>query len=363
MDISLIHGFKRLMRHEVNKGERVHTHSLLKTPPFYKERIMKKVYTRISDEERIELYALRKEGLSMIEISKILGRHRSSLYKELKRNTGGKGYRPKQAHELSQMRAKRDVPFKWNEEIESYTRKALELDYSPAQISETMNLDGITAVSHERIYQFIYEDVKNGGDLYKHLRVRGTKKQKKRYGKNDYRGQIPNRVDIAERPKSIEDRNRIGDWEADLVSGAHHKGFLVTLVDRKSRYALIGHVLNKTSELVTSEIIRLLAQSHLPVKTITYDNGREFNGHESVAKAFDCKTYFAKPYHSWERGTNENTNGLIRQYFPKGIDLRNVLEFDLQHAMNRINNRPKKILGFKSPKMVAYRTPRVALAS
>ena len=226
-----------------------------------------------------------------------------------------------------------------------------------------MTLDGLETVSHERIYQFIYEDMAKGGALYKHLRIRGTKKYKKRYGKNDYRGQIPNRVDIDKRPKFIEKRNRMGDWEADLVSGVHHKGFLVTLVDRKSRFTLIGHVSHKTKDLVTAESIKLLKGCGLPIQTITYDNGREFNGHEVVAKELDCKTYFAKPYHSWERGTNENTNGLIRQYFPKGKDLRNVERVDLTHAMNRINNRPREVLRFKSAQMVAYGSPRVALAS
>ena len=229
---------------------------------------MKKVYTHISEEERIELYALRRQGVNMKKIAEILGRHRSSLYRELKRNTGGRGYRPKQAQELANLRSLRSQHIKWNCLIETYVVKAIELDYSPVQISKTMSLDGIPKVSHERIYQFLYEDMKNGGQLYKHLKIRGVKKYKKRYGKNDYRGHIPNRIDIDERPAHIEHRRRIGDWEADLVSGSHHKGFLVTLVDRKSRYLLIGHVQKKKSELVSAEIIRLLKESKLPVLTI-----------------------------------------------------------------------------------------------
>ena len=146
------------------------------------------------------------------------------------------------------------------------------------------------------------------------------------------------------------------------MSGSHHQRFLVTLVDRKSRFTLIGHV-EKTSDLVSSEIIRILRCSDMPVETITFDNGREFNGHELVSEAFACETYFAKPYHSWERGSNENANGLIRQYFPKGSDLRNVLPIDLKYAMSRINNRPRKVLSYRSPHMVAYGSPRVALAS
>ena len=324
---------------------------------------MKKQYTHLTDEERIELYALRKARMPMVVICKKLGRHRSTIYRELKRNTGNNGYRAKQAHESALKRRKSATYSKWTTEVEKYVTTALKVDFSPKQISATMAFDGITVVSHERIYQFIYANKDAGGDLYKHLRIRGIKKYRKRYGTNDYRGKIPDRVDIDKRPKALEKRKRFGDWEADLVSGAHHKGFLVTLVDRANRYTLIGHVEYKTSELVTAETIRLLKESKLLVRTVTYDNGREFNGHMSVAEALNCKTYFAKPYHSWERGTNENTNGLIRQYFPKGTDLRMVDASDIQHAMDRLNNRPKEVLGFKTPMMVAYDLPRVALAA
>jgi transposase, IS30 family len=264
---------------------------------------------------------------------------------------------------LTQERSQRRKFTKWTQKVENYITCAVQLDFSPKQISKTMALDNIEKVSHELIYQFLIEDMNEGGLLYKHLRIKGTNKNKKRCGKKDYRGQRPHRVDIGERPQIVEDRTRIGDWEADLVSGAHHKGLLVTLVDRKTRYTLIGHVSHKRADLVTAEPIRLLKSSYLPVKTITYDNGREFNGHMIVAESLNRKTYFAKPYHSLERGTNENTNGLIRQYFPKGSDLRIVKEVDLQHAMGRINNRPKEVLDYNSPTMFAYGSPRVALAS
>jgi IS30 family transposase len=324
---------------------------------------MKKQYTHFTDEERMEFYALRKAGTIMTKICQLMGRSRATLYRELNRNSGDRGYRPKQAQVRAQKRLESPRHSKWSVAVQAYVTKALETDFSPKQISATMTLDGLEAISHERIYQFIYQDMQAGGMLYTHLRIRGTKKYRKRYGKHDYRGKIPNRVDIDQRPKNIENRKRTGDWEADLVSGAHHKGFLVTLVDRKTRFTLIGHVKHKTVELVTAETIRLLQESKLPVHTVTYDNGREFNGHMSVAHALDCKTYFAKPYHSWERGTNENTNGLIRQYFSKGTDLRIVEKADIEHAMDRLNDRPKEVLDFKSPRMVAYGSPRVALAA
>ena len=343
-------------------GEKVYTSSLLKHT-LLKGCIMKKSYTQLTDEDRIELYALRKAGKTVIDISAVMGRHPSTLYRELSRNTGKRGYRPKQAQERAENRREAAVYRKWNDDIEAYVVRALKKDLSPRQISKTMALDGVETVSHERIYTFIYEDQKSGGELYKHLRIRGVKKYKKRYGAKDYRGKIPGRVDIDKRPKEVEKRDRFGDWEADLICGVHHRGFLVTLVDRANRYTLIGHVEYKTVLLVTAEIIRLLKESGLPVCTVTYDNGREFNGHQNVAAALNCDTYFAKPYHSWERGTNENTNGLIRQYFPKGTDLRVVSNHKIIFVMDRLNNRPKEVLDFKTPKMVAYGLPRVALAS
>ena len=156
-------------------------------------------------------------------------------------------------------------------------------------------------------------------------------------------------IDIDQRPAIVEKKTRIGDWEADLVSGGHHHGFLVTLVDRKSKFSLIGHVKQKISVEVKKEIIRLLLPHKTRVKTITYDNGLEFSAHELINKGLTCKSYFAKPYHSWERGLNENTNGLIRQYFPKGTDLRHVRQDELTFVMNRLNNRPRKTLAFKTP--------------
>jgi len=205
-------------------------------------------------------------------------------------------------------------------------------------------------VSHERIYQHIWQDKKHGGDLYRKLRIAGGKKRRKMYRKKDWRGKIPNRVDIDQRPSIIEEKTHIGDWEADLVSGIHHRGFLVTLVESTSKYTLIGQVKQKTAADVTTEIVRLLAPHKEQVQTITYDNGRKFSAHELVNERLDCQSYFAKPYHSWERGLNENTNGLIRQYFPKGMDLREVSREEITFVMERLNHRPRKTLAFKPPR-------------
>ena len=203
------------------------------------------------------------------------------------------------------------------------------------------------ASSHEWIYRHILADKEAGGDLYTHLRINGKRKRRKRYGKNDYRGKIPGRVPIEDRPDSVENRQFYGDWEADLVVGSHHHGFLVTLVERKTKLTRIGSVERKTASSVSGEIIRLL--NGYRVRTITYDNGREFCEHLEVNAALNCKSFFANPYHSWERGLNENTNGLIRQYFPKGTDLRQVAPEDIAFVEARLNKRPRKTLDFAAP--------------
>ena len=205
-------------------------------------------------------------------------------------------------------------------------------------------------------YQYIWQDKRDGGNLYTHLRIANKKRNRKRYGQKDYRGRIPGRVDIDQRPAIVDAKKRVGDWEADLVSGARHKGFLVTLVERKTKFTLIGHVVKKSADAVSAEIKRLFRSVPRPVKTITYDNGREFCGHQSINKSLGCASYFAKPYHSWERGLNENTNGLIRQYFPKKMDVRNITPKEISFVQCRLNNRPRKTLGFKTPNRVFLST-------
>ena len=310
-------------------------------------------YTQLTDDERIEIYALKKAGNSKRAIARALGRDPKTIREEIARNTGGCGYRPKQAHAKSiERRRKPRRPTKMTPEAVEFIEAKVREDLSPEQISALMAEAGFDPVSHERIYQHIYQDKAAGGDLAAHLRIVTKKKRRKRYGKKDWRGRIPGRVDIDQRPAEVEKRDEIGHYEADLVVGKHHKGFLVTLVERTSRFTLVGHVERKTSESVTAEIERLLRPHAAGVLSITFDNGREFAGHLDVAAALGCRTYFAKPYHSWERGTNENTNGLLRQYFPKGMDLRGVGAEQLEFAMNRLNHRPRKVLGFRTPAAV-----------
>ena len=319
---------------------------------------MSKSYQQLTEEERIEIYAMRQEGKSIAQIAQALGRDRSTINREINRNSGQRNYRPKQAHRKAQeRRTNKRKAVKMTEPTLAYIHKKLGIEWSPDQISNMMRVDPQYTghpVSHERIYIYIWEDKRNGGALYKQLRVAHKAKYRKRYGKNDYRGKIPNRKDIDQRPAIVDEKNRIGDWEADLVVGAGASGYLVTLVERVSKLTLIGHVRYKTSESVTEEIIRMMRPHKDFVTTITFDNGREFCGHGTIALELSCDCYFAKPYHSWERGLNENTNGLIRQYLPKQISFPPISRSKLTFIMDRLNTRPRKLLDYATPSKVYF---------
>jgi len=302
------------------------------------------IYTQLTQTQRYQIFALLKIGHCQIEIAKTIGVHKSTISREIRRNRGRRGYRPKQAHQFAMGRQNKtksritDKDWRWIE-------KLIRLDWSPEQISDCCRKEQALQISHEWIYQHIYRDKRKGGALWKHLRCR--KKRRKRYGSYEKRGQIPNRTWIDERPQVVEDRSRLGDWEADTIIGKGRKGAIVTLVDRKSRYLRMGLVSKRTKEAVKEMIISLLAD--FPVHTITCDNGKEFAGHEDIAKALRASIYFAHPYSSWERGTNENTNGLIRQYIPKNTNFSTLEKADIFFAENRLNTRPRKCLSFNSP--------------
>ena len=323
-----------------------------------------RTYTQLTREERYQIYALKETDHRQAEIATILGRHKATISRELRRNRGLRGYRPKQAHHMALARrvGKSRVRFTtlvWNQ-IEALIRK----DWSPEQICGRLEAEQSIRISHEYIYLYIYADKRSGGDLYLHLRCQ--KQRRKRYGSYDRRGTIRNRVSIDERPSIVDAKGRFGDWEGDTVIGKQHRGALVTLVERKSLYTVIGAVCRKTASAVREAIVVGLAPYKDRVHTLTYDNGREFSQHERMASELDAQVYFAHPYSSWERGANENTNGLIRQYFPKGQDLTAVSRTETEYVMNQLNHRPRKTLGFRTPYEVFFntRTPMtVALSS
>jgi len=274
---------------------------------------------------------------------------KSTITRELKRNRGSRGYRPRQAHQralTTRRQAKKLIKFT-PALAELVTEKIL-LDWSPDQISGYLRAAHNLSISHERIYQFILADKQAGGTLCTHLR-HSNKKRKKRYGARDRRGQIKNRVSIDVRPPMVADRQRIGDWEGDTIIGKGHQQAIVTLVDRVSKLTRIGPVTTKHANIVATTIVDLLESMTNPSHTITVDNGREFAHHEQITQSLGIGIYFAHPYSSWERGLNENTNGLIREYLSKGSSFEHITNEKISFIEARLNNRPRKSLGYRTP--------------
>jgi len=311
-------------------------------------------YTQLTQEQRYQIYAFLKAGFLKTQIASEIGVHKSTISREIRRNRGKKGYRPKQAHSMATERRQNANKFvKMTSEVIDLIEKFLNKDFSPEQISGLLAKKHNFRLSHETIYQYVLADKSRGGNLSLHLR-HGHKKRKKRYGSYDRRGKIKDRISIDERPAIVDAKKRIGDWEIDTIIGKNHRGALVTLVERKSKLSLIGKVAKKKADLVAEAAIDLLAPYHDKVFTITADNGQEFAHHRFIKEQLKTDIYFAHPYHSWERGLCENTNGLIRQYFPKGTTFKTITEKQVQMVMDRLNNRPRKTLGFKTPNEVFF---------
>jgi IS30 family transposase len=323
---------------------------------------MMSTYTQLTQDQRYQIEALLKAELNQTEIAEILDVHKSTISRELKRNKGLRGYRTKQAQRLADGRQANKAQTRIKSSTWALAEHCIREDWSPEQISGWLKLEKGLSISHEWIYLYIYDDKHQGGDLHRHLRCQ--KIRKKRYGSYDRRGQIKNRVSIDERPDIVDERSRIGDWEVDTVIGRPGGVVLVTLAERKSRLSLIALAANKTAQAVKEALLRLLRPIVDQVHTLTYDNGKEFAYHESISEALNASGFFAHPYHSWERGLNENTNGLIRQYLPKRMDFQPLIQCDIQGIMDKLNNRPRKCLGFKTPNQVFFGiNPTVALAS
>ena len=309
-------------------------------------------YRRITYEDRCQIYALNTRGASQESIAEVLGVSQSAVSREICRNRGQRGYRFKQAEAKAQARqAIRSKPRKLTAPVRhKIEAKLRQMRWSPEQVSGWLRDHGIK-LSHERIYQMIWQDKRDGGNLWRSLRRRG-KRYNKRAGKNAGRGLIPNRIDISERPAIVGRKARLGDWEGDTVVSAGHNGGLLTLVERKSKLTKISKLRRSTARATQRATVRRLKPINNFVHTITFDNGKEFAAHQDIAHALRARIFFATPYHAWERGLNENTNGLIRDFFPKGTDFSTISNAEVAKVERLLNARPRKSLGFRSPQEV-----------
>jgi IS30 family transposase len=318
-------------------------------------------YKQLAREQRYQIYALKRAGQNQSQIAIVVGCHKSTISRELRRNRGLKGYRPYQADELAYDRQcdayRARIAWQTWEQVERLLRQ----QWSPEQIAGRLKLEKQPTVSHECIYLYVYADKRGGGML--HLHLRSQKKQRKRYSGYIRRGQIPNRTSIDQRPKIVASKGRFGDWEADTIVGARHKGGILSVVERKSKLTRLRKLATKGAAEMKDNSIELLAPLAAKVHTITVDNGKEFCEHELIAAGLQARIYFAHPYSSWERGLNENTNGLVRQYFPKKYEFSKITDKDLQQVEDLLNNRPRKTLSYRTPNEVFFKQQSVALPS
>ena len=293
---------------------------------------MKRKYKQLTFEQRYFIETMLKTGNKPETIAKTLNRPPSTIGREIKRNGTARGlYRASHAQMLADER-KKEGHYKhiFTEKMKAIIHdKLCHHQWSPEQIEGRCKAQGFDMVSHERIYQYIWEDKKQEGQLYRHLR-HGSKKYRKRYGSKDKRGGIAGRVSIEKRPEVVNKKQRCGDWEMDLIEGAGHKGAVLTIVERKTGFTLLANTGGKKAETVKTQAINTLAPYKEMVHTITNDNGKEFTLHQLISKGLQADIYFAHPYASWERGLNEYTNKLIRQYLPKKTDLREVSNTQLR---------------------------------
>ena len=304
----------------------------------------------LTNEQRYTIALLLEQGKSQKEIAKTIGTSQSSLSRERKRNKDEKTgkYKADLAEKKCRERhRKKPKKNRFTAELRHTIEELLKKKYSPEQICGRLKLEGKEWVSHETIYQYIWKNKAKKGELYRHLRSKG-KRYKKRRLQKDKRGSIPNRMDISQRPKEVEEKIRIGDLEIDTVIGKNHQGALVTINDRRTKMVKLRLVKSKEANVVKEATIEAL-QDWTHLKTITSDNGKEFAYHQEIASALQIDFYFAKPYQSWQRGANENTNGLIRQYIPKKTDFTYVSEKYVQKIEDDLNNRPRKTLGYFTP--------------
>ena len=315
-------------------------------------------YHQITSEERYRLSALRRQGLGNPQIARQLRRHRSSIWREVKRNaspTDGR-YKVGKAIERASGRRRRSRSHPRFRPGQLYrVWRLLRRRWSPEQIAGHLRLSGLLRISHETIYRYIWRDRQYGGQLYRHLRC-ALKRRRKRYGRYDSRGRLAGKRMIQERPQHIEQRRELGHWEIDTVLGKRSKHCIVSLVERKSGYLQIGKLVARTKEQTTGMTISLIRRHRDLFRTITADNGTEFHGYADIEQATRVPFYFANPHHAWERGTNENTNGLIRQYLPKGMNMARLTQRQCDDIASSLNTRPRKRHAYRTPEQILFAT-------
>ncbi len=307
-------------------------------------------YRQITFAERYTLGLLRRRGCSPAAIAGILGRHRSTILREVRRNqaTSDGTYRPQLADwyargRRSQSRRNRRFTAAELQRV----RALLKEQWSPEQIAGYLRRHGILRISHETIYRYIWADKRQGGTLYTDLR--GARKQRrKRYRSYDSRGRVAGKRPITERPAAVETRAQVGHWEADTVLGPG-RPCVLSMVERKTGYVVLGKLRARTTAEVNRRATQLIRRQHRAVRTITADNGTEFHGYAAIERATGARFYFATPQHAWERGTNETANGLIRQYVPKGQSMKHLTQHYCNRIAAKLNNRPRKRLGYLTP--------------
>lgn len=325
-------------------------------PELISSGVAKLGYKQLDYKKRCQIYGLWKAGHTRTEIAKEIGVHKSTISRELNRNItfvrtklGSWQYKPDYAQGYAEERhKKKNKLVKFTDQVEAFVLTKLQENWSPDQISGYAKRHKLFSISHEWIYRFVLKDKGTGGKLYLHLRHH-NKKYRKRYGSPKRQAPIKNRRFIDDRPEIVNEKNRIGDWEIDTIIGKERKQAIVSIVERVSKKTILKKVQSKTAALVTKAVISGLKSCLTSVFTITGDNGTEFAYHEQISKELSAGFYFAHPYSSWERGLNENTNGLVRQYLKKGSSFNLVDDDVLAEVMNKLNNRPRKSLGYATP--------------
>ncbi len=311
-----------------------------------------KSYQHLTYEQRCQIYTLLKRGESQSAIAQFIGVSQSTVSREMTRNSGKRGYRFKQAHIKACKRRYEasSIPRKLIPSLQVFIEYLLtKKQWSPEQISGWLErIYKKAIISGERIYQHIWQDKARGGALYKHLRRRG-KKYNKRGNKLAGRGLIPNRRGIEERPKIVDEKERVGDFEVDTIVGAQHKGSILSIVDRKTKFTFLVLLPRGTADNVTQAMVSALLPIQDYTHTITADNGKEFAQHQIITEQLQANVYFARPYHSWERGLNENTNGLVRQYLPKHTNFATITNQEVSTVQHLLNTRPRKSLNVMTP--------------